>query len=140
MFSNQIEIVSCFFMTGIIWLVQLVHYPSFLYIDRNRFESFCRFHQQRISFIVMPAMCLELVANIWTYMQSSQSVLYLLSSLALYAIWLITFFISMPYHRQLSQAFDKMAVLSLIRTNWLRTLLWTVRSCLFFYHISLVPM
>ena len=140
MFSNQIEIVSCFFMTGIIWLVQLVHYPSFLYVDRNRFENFCRFHQQRISFIVIPAMCLELVANIWTYMQSSQSVLYILSSLALYAIWFITFFISMPYHRQLSRAFDKMAIRSLIRTNWLRTALWTVRSFLFLYQIHLVSM
>jgi hypothetical protein len=38
------QIFSCFFMTGVIWLIQIVHYPAFALIDPNKFLEFHAMH------------------------------------------------------------------------------------------------
>ena len=50
---------STFVMVGIIWIVQLVHYPSFAFVDVTRYIEFQTFHERNISFIVVPLMVVE---------------------------------------------------------------------------------
>jgi len=50
-------------MTGLIWLVQLVHYPSFRYVDTVNARDFHAYHTARISVIVMPVMIIELASS-----------------------------------------------------------------------------
>ena len=52
------------FNTGLIWIVQLVHYPGFLRISPETYTSYQQFHMRAISFIVAPSMVLELVLTI----------------------------------------------------------------------------
>ncbi|UOQ75648.1 hypothetical protein MUN84_13300 [Hymenobacter sp. 5516J-16] len=42
--------------------------------------------------------------------------------------WVATFFISVPFHNRLAQGYDYVAIDGLVRTNWPRTLAWTVRA------------
>ena len=54
---------ATWYMVGVIWLIQLVHYPMFQFLDRARFKSSHTFHSTGITFVVMPAMLLELVLS-----------------------------------------------------------------------------
>ena len=59
-----IHLVSTAIMVGAIWVIQLVHYPSFYYIDKNNYMKFQNFHMNRISYIVIPAMTVELFSGL----------------------------------------------------------------------------
>ena len=48
-------------MTGLIWTIQLVHYPTFDHVADDHFADFAKFHASRISLIVLPAMIVELL-------------------------------------------------------------------------------
>lgn len=56
--------------------------------------------------------------------------LLIINIIAILAIWLVTFLISMPCHKVLSEKKDKFQIERLIKTNWIRTILWTIRSVL----------
>ena len=134
LFINQVEIFSCLLMTGLIWMVQLVHYPSFLYVDQRRFQEFSKFHQTKISLIVIPVMCVEALSHSLNYLMgdlNTLTVLDYLSTLSLVLIWSVTFFISVPCHRILSERYDERVIRKLVNTNWLRTFFWSLRSLLF---------
>lgn len=121
-------------MTGLIWLVQIVHYPSFSYIDENDYIQFQLFHMKNISYVVMPVMLTELFSLlILSYMNLTTNFIVCLSLLAL--IWLNTFFWNVPLHQKLTQKKDTDAIKWLVISNWPRTILWTIKSVyiLFFF-------
>lgn len=127
-----IQIFSCFFLTGLIWTIQLVHYPSFAYLEKNTFTEFHLFHSNRITLIVGPLMLAELISAYFLYSKLDWS----LNLGSVILIWLITAFISIPLHNKLRRQQNQDVIKSLVTTNWLRTILWTARS-LFFCFILL---
>lgn len=123
-----LQIASCLFMAGVISIVQLIHYPSFRLIDRNQFSKFHAEHTQALGIIAGPSMLIELVTAIWIC-QSGE--VWLMANLAaVVALWIITFGVSVPAHNRLASGFDEAAWLRLVRSNWLRTLLWISRGAL----------
>lgn len=132
---QNLEIYSCLIMTGVIWLVQLVHYPSFLFVETSRFTEFERFHQKRISLIVLPLMVTEILSHMTLlyFRGISLNPLNLLSTLAIILIWTVTFFVCLPCHHRLTDGYVQKTILSLIKANWARTFLWSLRSILFFF-------
>ena len=128
-----IHCLSCFCMTGVIWIVQLVHYPSFLWVDEKKFCQFSEFHQKNISFVVIPLMLTELISCYFLWQENNIPVhANYINTIALILIWLVTFFVSVPLHQKLSIAYNHEAISSLIKTNWARTILWTLRTALLF--------
>jgi hypothetical protein len=117
------------YLTGVIWTVQLVHYPSFAQAARDTFPAFHQQHSNRISWVVMAPMVLELGLAGWLVWQGralGQGVWWALGLVVL--IWAATFFISVPFHNRLAHGYDYIAIDGLVRTNWLRTLAWTART------------
>jgi hypothetical protein len=45
-------------------------------------------------------------------------------------IWLSTFAVQVPLHAQLGQGFDEATHQALVRSNWIRTVGWTLRCAL----------
>ena len=43
-------------------------------------------------------------------------------------IWLMTWAVQVPAHRRLESGFDPMACRRLVRSNWARTIAWTLRG------------
>lgn len=119
------------FMCGIIWLIQLVHYPSFHFIDKKDFVHFEFFHTKWISFIVMPAMILEITLQLYLVWKSPTQN-YMITTSLLIIIWLTTFLFSVPAHNKLSNAKDESLIDKLIHTNWIRTFCWTARMFILF--------
>jgi hypothetical protein len=103
----------------LIWIIQVLHYPSFLYVDKNDFSKFEAFHTRRITFLVLPLMVSELILSLINFNYLILGIIVL--------IWLSTFFIQVPCHEKLKFGFDKLTIERLIFTNWIRTSLWTVK-------------
>ncbi|MDG1089380.1 MAG: hypothetical protein P8P37_00745 [Candidatus Marinimicrobia bacterium] len=125
-----LNVISAFLLTGVIWTIQIVHYPSFHYIDKMSFTNFHHFHERRIAIIVMPLMLIELTTSTALYINNMSSIVFALNLLIVVLIWCSTFFIQVPIHSILSQKKDKKLIEKLVNTNWIRTFLWSMRMLL----------
>ena len=133
--TAELQRFATYGMTGVIWIVQLVHYPSFGYVAADRFAAFSQFHRASIGLVVMPLMLLEAITAVLLLTRSGPGTprpAFLLNVILLVLIWGITFFISVPLHEKLAHGFDAQSIHRLTQTNWLRTALWSVRSGLLF--------
>lgn len=124
------QAITTFALTGLIWLVQLVHYPGFASIDSSQSGSFHAMHSTRITWIVAPLMLVELLTSVaWCFDDSRRTTAFI--GLALVAIiWGSTAFLQVPLHNQLSGGMSVVVIERLVRTNWIRTLAWSGRSVL----------
>lgn len=117
-------------MTGLIWFVQVVHYPLFPYAANGDFSSFADEHQRRTTRVVAPLMLSEAATAALLSISSPHPLAARLGGLLLVSIWLSTALIQVPLHRQLANGFDRRAARRLVSTNRWRTAAWTVRSAL----------
>ena len=123
-------------MTGIIWFVQLVQYPSFAQVDADSFKAFHAHHSAAISVLVGPLMILEALsafAFLWAPLRVQSSSQIWLGIGLILIIWASTFLLQVPAHNRLSSGFDEDSWQLLVRSNWLRTLAWSARAALVSY-------
>jgi uncharacterized membrane protein len=126
-FFFSLHFAACAYMTGLIWTVQLILYPAFAYVEPARFKKFHSMHSSRISVLVGPVMLLELVTAIALLCQDLSHWIWKLNLASVLLIWFCTAFVSVPIHNLLADGLQLSNVKKLIRTNWLRTTLWTFR-------------
>jgi Na+/H+ antiporter NhaC len=119
------------YMTGIIWFVQVVHYPLFERVGTPNFAIYANEHANRTTLIVAPAMLLELATSILLLIQRPPGVpavmLWVLAAMNI-GVFASTFFVQVPLHNELQKGFHAEAIRTLAASNWVRTLLWTLRS------------
>ena len=128
-----IQIASTWFMVGLIWLIQVVHYPLFAHVGRDEFVGYSVKHQNRITWIVAPVMLIELVtAGLLVFWPiDGLSKFYFRIALGLLiAVWISTAAVQVPQHGKLASRYDRETIHRLVVGNWLRTALWTVRGIL----------
>ena len=128
-------------MTGVIWVIQIVHYPSFHFIEKELYTAFQKFHMNKISIIVIPIMLAELVTGMMLFLdKSSKSPFLIISFVILVLIWLITGVFFSKAHNELIAGYQELVVNQLVAMNWIRTLLWTLRllllTCFVYLHFS----
>lgn len=125
--------IFCSMMVVLIWMIQILHYPSFFYVEEARFLNFHKFHTNRISWIVAPIMCIEFFSAIVLFVLQSDVFWVFLNLVLTILIWIFTFFVSVPIHNLLSSKKEDRWIQKLIRTNWIRTVLWSFRFLLLTY-------
>lgn len=119
------------FMTAVIWVVQLVHYPSFAFVHPDQFVAFHGHHVTSIGMIVVPIMLLELGFSGWlSYVVWNK--LGWIQLLLVISIWLVTALLQVPTHNILEQGYKQDVVQQLITENWYRTALWTIKTLVLF--------
>ena len=124
---------STWMLTGLIWTIQLVHYPLFALADRGQYAAFATDHGRRITLLVGPAMTVELALAVWLVVRRPAGVpgAWAWAGLALVAvIWLSTALLQVPEHARLASGFDADAHARLVSGNWIRTAAWTLRAVL----------
>ena len=124
---------ATWFMTGVIWIVQVVHYPLFSYADRGTYPAFADAHGRLITVIVGPAMLAEVVTALLLLADRPAAFPARWAAVGLVligVIWASTAFLQVPMHGQLAQGYDARAHGWLVGTNWIRTAAWTARSLL----------
>jgi hypothetical protein len=122
-------------MVGIIWFVQLVHYPLFDGVGANEFTAYERRHARLTAYVVGPPMSVELVGAFGAlrtgWRISAMSADWAWIGFALVGlIWLSTAFVQVPRHTLLERRFDPAVQRALVATNWIRTVAWSMRAAL----------
>lgn len=122
---------STLYMTGVIAVVQRVHYPLMSRVHDSAFRAYHADHVRLISAVVLVPMCVELLSSglllLWPPPGSSP-VLVVAGFAAALATWGVTACWSVPCHEALAQGFDLNVHRRLVRTNWVRTVAWFVHA------------
>ncbi|WP_151086559.1 hypothetical protein [Hymenobacter baengnokdamensis] len=129
-----LNVALTLYLTGVIWVVQLVVYPALMLVGRAEFARYHAAHTRGMGWVVAAPMVLELALATWLAWVAypAWGVGLALGQLALVVVvWAATFWISVPFHNRLAAGgYDYVALDGLVRTNWLRTLAWTARASL----------
>lgn len=125
----SLQILSCLFMAGVISVIQLIHYPSFVFIKEQEFKKFHTLHTKALGWIAGPFMLIELLTALW--LAKNGGLGFILNLLAVLLLWGVTFLISVPSHHILANGFNEKAWIRLVKTNQIRTLLWSIRAVMF---------
>ena len=126
-----IHAAATLYLAGLIWFVQLVHYPLMAKVGSEGYRDYQRLHESRTTLAVAPAMFVELGCAVWLALRTPDLVgpwLAWFGLLLAVLLWLSTAFLQVPCHKKLGQGFDAIAHRKLVTTNWLRTALWSARG------------
>lgn len=121
-------------MFGVIWFVQVVHYPLFQQqVGAAGFRAYAAVHANRTTMVVAPLMLVELATSMALLLPSlrpavvSQPEAWVGAALV-FMIWLSTALVQVPLHDRLRTAYTVEVARQLVATNWIRTAAWTARA------------
>lgn len=121
-------------MCGLIWFVQLVHYPLFARTDTTHSPDYPDENQRRTAPVVIPPMVVEAVTATAIALSPPAAIGQpaALAGLAMVAaLWLSTLLVQMPLHARLKHdGHSPQTVAALVQSNWARTILWSARALL----------
>jgi hypothetical protein len=126
-----VHAASTLFLAGVIWTIQVVHYPLFARLGPAGFAAAMADHGRRISGVVMAPWALQGVTTVWLLVRPPVGVPTVLiwSAAVLAAVPVaVTLAASVPAHRELGNGFDPAVHARLLATNWLRTVAWTAHA------------
>lgn len=140
--ANTLLLVQAFcslYMTGLIWFVQLVHYPMLANVPADRFVEFERIHQARTTWAVGPPMLLELATALLLFSFRPEGLPGWAPWVGIGLLLLVdgsTAVFFGPQHGRLLAGFDETLHRQLVDWNWLRTFGWTARGVLLLWMIQ----
>ena len=126
MFFEFLQIAVTGYLVGLIWLIQLIHYPAFRHIESSCWSQFHKAHSAALGLLAGGPMIISLLVGVWLVYTVGDVRQYVVMGCEIFA-WLVTFGLSVPEHTRLAKGKDGAAIARLIRWNWLRTLAWTVK-------------
>ena len=116
-------------LVGLIWTIQLAHYPLFAQIGKDTFPEYHRRYTKRITWVVAPLMLTEVSTAAWLLLIAGCRDPWFLASLVPLAFnWLCTWRVQIPLHDQLAKGFEARTHHHLVATNWWRTSAWSARG------------
>lgn len=122
-------------MTGLIWFVQVVHYPLMGAVGSSGFAAYHAAHSRLTTLVVGPLMLVEAACAVWIALERPSTVASVGVAL-LAVVWGATSFVSVPRHNLLAAGFDAAVIDGLVATNWIRTIAWTLRALLAAWFIA----
>ena len=124
----ELQIIRLLIDAGLvvlIWIIQLVVYPSFLFYRKTDLIEWHKKYTVAISYIVIPLMLSQLAIALQQIIINFDvfTSMYLLLILC---NWGITFLIFVPLHAKISKgAYNNATLKKLVDYNWLRVVIWT---------------
>jgi hypothetical protein len=120
----QLQVIADSGLLILIWLVQVIIYPSFYHIETKDFKAWHARYTRVISFIVVPLLLLQVGVELYHALVAEPR---WWRALLVGVVILATFSLSVPCHKKL-QSIGKsdFIIRKLVLTNWIRTLLWTM--------------
>ena len=109
----------------LIWMTQLVVYPSFTYFSPENLYTWHKKYTTAISVIVMPLMLSQIALHLFQLYEGFNW-LRLIALLLIVLAWINTFFYAVPLHNKIEKNNDIInAASSLVAVNWYRTSFWS---------------
>ncbi|MDX2141008.1 MAG: hypothetical protein SF123_23200 [Chloroflexota bacterium] len=134
-----IHVGATLMMAGVIWIIQVVHYPLFDRVGSQTYTAYQSGHMSLITCIVMPLMLAELVTAGLLVLAQPPGVTPVQAWVGLVlvgVVWFMTAFVNVPQHSTLAIGFDSAVHQALVTTNWVRTLAWSARGVLVLWMVS----
>ncbi len=120
-------------MTGVIWFVQVVHYPLFAAVGSEGWDAYHREHSRRTTWVVLPPMTADLVSSLALVVAAPSGVsdaVVVAGAVAAVATWAATGALAVPAHRRLAGGWQPPVARRLARANWVRTIAWSAHAAL----------
>ena len=110
----------------LIWMVQLIVYPSFAFYNNTQLLKWHKTYTKAIALIVIPLMLGQLGIVIYQVFLA-QNTFTLISIVLVVLLWCITLLKFAPMHQQISKGNTQIHLLkTLVQMNWIRTIIWTL--------------
>jgi len=135
-YGTSLVLINCaatLFMTGLIWFVQVVHYPLMKHVGLVSYQGYQRAHMARTTWVVMPIMLLEIgtaLGLLFVLTEPEHIHLAWRALMLLVVVWASTACLQVPAHRALLTRFENQTHGRLVKSNWVRTIAWSTRSVL----------
>ena len=126
-----INLLSTWTMVGVIWFVQVVHYPLLSVVPVQSAASVAVEHQRRTGWVVGAPMALEGVTTLALLVLVPEGVAWFvpwLAGIPLAVALGATILLSVPRHERMAREPDAQVGKELVSTNWVRTIAWTLRG------------
>jgi hypothetical protein len=126
-------------MVGVIWFVQVVHYPLFAQVGRDGFAEYEAEHSRRTTLVVVTPMLVELATGAWLVFRTPAGMrraVFVAGFALIVILWLSTFLLQVPRHAVLGRGWDERAHRALVATNWIRFVAWTARGMLLLWALG----
>lgn len=126
-----LNLVASWVMVGVIWFVQVVHYPLLSVVPVESAVSVAHEHQRRTALVVMAPMTVQgftaLGLLYWTPLHTHWQQ-YWVSGFFIGVALLCTVLLSVPRHQRMVTNPDVKVGRELVNTNWPRTIAWTLSA------------
>ena len=120
-------------MVGVIWFVQVVHYPLLAVVPPESASTVALDHQRRTGWVVALPMAVEGVSTLallWRVPEPVPSWMPWLGAVLLAVALGCTVLLSVPRHARMAENPDARVGRELVLTNWPRTVAWSARGVL----------
>ena len=128
-----IQAAAAWFMTGLIWTMQILNYPLLALVDPGDVPRYEQAHNRRFFWLVGPGVTVTAVTTALSlaWRPSGVPLAVPVVAMALLAIIIAdTIRHGAPSHARLAQRFDAGVHTRLVRTNWIRTVAWSALGVL----------
>jgi hypothetical protein len=127
------------FMVGVIWFVQVVHYPLMARAAGPGFPTLAADHQRLTGYVVGPPMVVEALTTVALLLWPPDGVSVGQAALGLgllAGVWASTALLQAPRHRELARGFDEGVHRALVVGNRVRTAAWTARGAVVIWMLA----
>jgi len=134
-----IYVASTWAMFGIIWFAQIVHYPLFSKVGTDNFTEYQNFNLRRTVLVVIPLQMIELFTALLLVWKVPLGIfpIQAWTNLILIGItWISTATLQVPRHMKLAGGFDQKTQDILVSSNWIRTIIWSIRGAIVFWMLN----
>lgn len=122
---------SALVMTGVIWFVQVVHYPLLAIVPVENAKVVAGEHQSRTARVVGAPMAVEGVTTLWLMFDRPVGVSWMWTwagGVCVAVALLCTVLLSVPRHARMAEKPDAQVGRELVVTNWPRTVAWSLHG------------
>lgn len=128
-----LDVIASWTMVGLIWFVQVVHYPLLAVVPVEAARSVAVVHQRRTAWVVMAPMAVQGFASLallkWVPVGVDQWMPWVSAACVGIAL-LSTVLLSVPRHARMAENPTSTIGHELVMTNWPRTIAWSLSGIL----------
>ena len=121
-----LQLLIDFGLFQLVWLVQLVIYPVFFYMEEDVLKEWNKVFKRRFLLLGLPLMMAQLVLVVYNLIMNNNQI-YFISALLVALAFMITFLKILPINGQIAKSKDSMSLMrELMKANKIRVVAWTM--------------
>lgn len=124
---------AVWFMTGVIWTMQVLNYPLLARVGADTFTDYEQAHNARFARVVGPGVGVTTLATVGLLLAKPTALDWatpIAAAVLLAVIVASTLAFQAPAHTRLADGYDRNVHARLVRSNWIRTAAWTAIAAL----------